>query len=82
MAKSTPIVLTAGGVVVADQLVSAKSPDYGNVLMTGVAIGLAALAAAGLDAVIPGFGTGTAWLLVVYAVLTHGKSLSDKILKG
>lgn len=80
MAESTPLILAGGAVVVAHQvLVANKAP--GDLVITGVGIALAGLAAAGLDTALPGLGRGTAALMLVAALLAYAPTLAGKVLK-
>jgi hypothetical protein len=80
MAASTPIVLSAGAVVLGHQLLVDHKPPT-DLIMTGVGVALAALAAAGLDAVVPGLGTGTAALMLTAALLAYLPALAGALLK-
>lgn len=76
MAASTGIILTAGALPIAEMVMSEGwQADRGIRLVAGTA--LAALAAAGLDKVIPGFGTGTAAVLLVASLYKYGPRLAQ-----
>lgn len=70
MAKSTAIVVAAGGLALGELVLTQWEPTKGVKIMVGTV--LASLASAGLDKVAPGFGTGAAVLLLMGAVLTKG----------
>lgn len=77
MARSTGIVLAAGGIVLADQALGGWDAAKG--VKTFAATVLATFAAGALDAVIPGLGTGTAVVLLVGVVLHTGPSLLGRL---
>lgn len=70
MADSTPYVLAAGGLVVANRVL--VTSDYQAAVKIGAATGIAALATAGIDKAFPGLGVGLGILMCVVAVLTNG----------
>lgn len=80
MAASTGIVVTAGALVLVDDLVSDQWQTP-RALKTAVATVLAAYVSAGLDKVAPGLGTGLAVLLLVGVVYKSGPRISQRILK-
>jgi hypothetical protein len=81
VARSTPIVLSAGVVTLGHGLLVDKR-EPADLLKTVVAIGLAAVVSAGLDAAAPGLGTGAAVLLLTVAVLTLGPDLITTLAKA
>lgn len=81
MAKSTPIVLSAGAITLGHALVVDRAEPR-DLLITTVAVGLAAVVSAGLDAVAPGLGTGMAAVMLTVAVLTYGVPLAQKLAAG
>lgn len=77
MARSTGIVVTAGGISALDLIMT----DYTNQAMlriTGATIA-AALVSAGIDKIAPGLGTGAAALLLVAVLLKSGPPIAEKI---
>jgi hypothetical protein len=81
MAASAGLVITAGALVLAADLV-AGTWEAPKALKTGVATVLAAYLSAGLDKALPGFGTGLGVLLVLGVVYKRGPELMNHILKG
>lgn len=81
MNASTGLVITAGALVLGADLVTGKFEPV-LALKTTVATVLAAFVGAGLDKVLPGFGTGLGVLLVLSVVYKRGPELSNNILKG
>lgn len=77
MAQSTGIVLAAGALTLADSVLSGLDTRKAVFIVAGT-VGTAYVAA-GLDKVLPGFGTGTAVLLLVAALYSHGPSISQKL---
>jgi hypothetical protein len=78
MAASTGIVVTAGGLSLLDHVLTETwDPGLGLRIFAGTVA--AAFASAGLDKVIPGFGTGAAVILLVAVVLKSGPRISEKI---
>lgn len=77
MARSTGIVLAAGGLAALDLITGPYEPD--KMLRTLVGTIGAALVSAGLDKVVPGFGTGAATLLLVAVVLDSGPRVSQRL---
>lgn len=70
MARSTGIVLTAGALGAVDLILTGYQPD--KFLKVSVGTVAAALISAGLDKVIPGFGTGAAAVLLATVLFTSG----------
>lgn len=77
MARSTGLVLAAGGITLADQALGGWEAAKG--VKTLAATVLAAFAAGALDVVIPGLGTGSAVLLLVVVVLRTGPSVLGRL---
>jgi hypothetical protein len=78
MAASTGFVVTAGALVLVEDLVTDKWTTP-KALRTGVATVLAAFVSAGLDKAMPGLGTGLAVLLVLGVALKSAPAIADKI---
>lgn len=76
MAKSTGIVVTAGGVSMVDLIMTGY--DSRKALRIGVATIAAALISAGLDKVLPGFGTGAAAILLLSVLLKSGPAIAAR----
>jgi hypothetical protein len=77
MASSTGIVVTAGVLSFGDLVLSGYNATAG--VRVSVATVLAAFISAGLDRVIPGFGTGLAVVLLAGVVFTSGPRIVQKI---
>lgn len=73
MASSTGIVVTGGAISLIDAVMDEWKPETG--IRITLATILAALVAAGLDRVFPGFGTGIAALYLLSVLLTSGPRL-------
>ena len=73
MASSTGIILAAGGITLADLALSGWEPGRGVKILAATVV--AAFLAGGLDAAIPGLGTGSAVVLLVAVVYKSGPSL-------
>lgn len=80
MAKSTPYVLSAGAITLAHGLVVDKR-EARDLLVTTLAVGLAAVVSAALDAVLPGLGTGVSVLMLTVTALTLGPDLATRLAK-
>jgi hypothetical protein len=78
MAASTGFVVTAGALVLIDDLVSDKWQTP-KALRVSVATVAAAYVSAGIDKVLPGLGTGLAVVLVAGVVLSSGARILGKI---
>jgi hypothetical protein len=78
MAASTGFVVTAGALVLIDDLVNDKW-ETPKALRVSVATVLAAYVSAGIDKVIPGLGTGLSVVLVAGVVLSSGGRILNKI---
>lgn len=78
MAASTPLVLTAGALVITTDLLSDKW-DTAKETRNAVATVVACFVSAGLDKVLPGFGTGLAVILVVGVAIKAAPPLMDKV---
>lgn len=81
MAASTGFVVTAGALVLADDLLSDKF-EAPKALRVSVATVVAAYVSAGIDKVIPGLGTGLSVVLVAGVVLSSGARIMGKIFGG
>lgn len=81
MALSTGLVVTAGALVLVDDLLNDRFTAP-KALRTTVATVLAAYVSAGLDTAMPGFGTGLGVVLVLGVAYTNGPSIMNKLLKG
>jgi len=79
VAKSTGIVVAAGALSLTDLVLTDYDPS--KALRLGVGTVLAALVSAGLDKVVPGFGTGAAVVLLAAVVLTSGPRIVDQLWK-
>lgn len=77
MAASTAYVLAAGGMVLADRMLTHKKID----VPVAVATGAAALVTAGIDKAIPGLGVSLGVLMVVAAALSSGVRVVEAIAK-
>lgn len=80
MANSTGIVVAAGALAMTDLALDVWDPNRALRIAGGTV--LSALIAAGLDRVVPGFGTGCAVILLATAVLTSGPRISEKLFPG
>jgi hypothetical protein len=78
MSTSTGFVVTAGALVLVEDLVTDKWSTP-KALRTGVATVLAAYVSAGLDRALPGFGTGLAVLLVLGVALKVTPGITAKL---
>lgn len=78
MAKSTGIVVAAGAFALGDVILN---DQYTPALAIRLTVGTvaAAFAAAGLDKVVPGFGTGVGVVLLVGAILGNGPRIASKL---
>jgi len=75
------MVVTAGALVLAEDLIS-KKWDNKKALRVGVAAVLAALASEGINKAVPGLGTSFAVILVLGVVLKSGPVIADKVLRS
>lgn len=77
MARSTGLVVAAGAIAATDLILG----DYEAPRLLKIAVGTvgAALVSAGLDKVVPGFGTGAAALLLLAVVLDAGPRIAKQI---
>lgn len=81
MAGSTGIILAAGAVALADVVTDPKwNPDRAVMVAAGTTV--SALIAAALDRAVPGFGTGTAVVLLLASVMKYGPDLSKRLKLG
>lgn len=79
MAASTGFVITAGALVLMEDLVT-DSWSNADALRTAVATVLAAYVSAGLDKALPGFGTGLSVLLVLGVAYKSGPPIMSRLL--
>lgn len=79
MAIATGLIVTAGVLVLVEDLVTDKWTTP-KAIKTTVATVLAAYVTAGLDKALPGFGTGLGVILVLGIALKSGPAIMDKIL--
>lgn len=78
MAQSTGVVLAAGAFALGDVIISGTyTPQLGVRLVAGTVA--AAFVSAGLDKVVPGFGTGVGVVLLAGAVLGNGPRIASKL---
>lgn len=78
MAESTGLILAAGAFAMGDLILNdGWDPKVGVPLL--VATVGAAYISAGLDKVLPGFGTGVAVVLLVSALLGNAPKLAEKL---
>ncbi len=78
MAASTGFVITAGGLVIANDLIVGPW-DGPKEVKRAIATVIAAFASAGIDRVIPGLGTGLAVILALTAAVKVGPPLLAKV---
>ncbi len=78
MAASTGFVVTAGALVLVDDMVS-DTWSTPKALRVSVATVVAAYVSAGVDKVVPGLGTGLSIVLVAGVVLSSGARIMGKI---
>lgn len=78
MATSTGLILAAGAVTLGHELIVKDGDPARLVYLTGGTVG-AAWAAAALDRIVPGFGTGTAVVLLLTVVLKYGPELAKQV---
>lgn len=79
MAASTPIILTAGGIALLDVLLGAPAEWAQRGLPITVGTVGGAFISAGLDKVLPGFGTGVAVVLLVAVLYSSGPKIAARI---
>jgi hypothetical protein len=79
MAVSTGLIVTAGGLVILDDVLSNRF-SAGKALRNVVATVVGAYVTAGLDRAAPGLGTGLAVILVVAVAYNNGPSIAKRIL--
>lgn len=79
MAASTGLVVTAGALVIIEDLITDKWETKKG-LRTAVATLLAAYVGAALDKGLPGLGTGLSVLLVLGVALKSGPVIMEKVL--
>lgn len=79
MTTSTGIVVAAGVVALADVALTDWNPAVGVRIAGGTV--LAALVSAGLDKVVPRFGTGCAVVLLVASLMKSVPRIADQLFK-
>lgn len=77
MAKSTAIVIAAGALTATDLILTDYDPK--RMMTVSVATVGAAIVSAGLDKIVPGFGTGAAAVLFAAVLFKSGPRIIDKL---